>query len=45
MRIITAYVMPPDQWCAWRDGDEESGVRGWGNTEQEAIDDLLAVEE
>lgn len=44
-KIITAYVIPPDRWCAWRDGDEETGVRGWGDTAQEAINDLLQQEE
>ena len=44
--VIKTFFSPvPGQWCAWRDGDEESGVRGWGKTKEDAIDDLLAQEE
>ncbi len=47
MKIRTVYVNPPIptrsfDWCAYLDGDEESGVRGWGCTRSEAISDLLA---
>ena len=48
--IITSYQCPPIptrnfDWCAYRDGDEESPARyGWGATEQDAIDELLAME-
>jgi len=28
-------------WCAWIDGDEETGPWGYGSIEQAAIDDLL----
>jgi len=48
--IVIDYVCPPIpdrqfDWVAYREGDEESGHRGWGSTEQSAIDDLLEVEE
>lgn len=48
-RIITHHEFPPIplrqfDWCAYRDGDEESGRYGWGPTEQAAIDDLLQLE-
>jgi len=43
--IVTSYTRlsphPEIDWCAWRDGDEESGVRGWGATEAAAVADLL----
>lgn len=47
-KIVTSNVYPPIpyrsmDWCAYFDGDEESGIRGWGATETEAIDDLLEV--
>lgn len=46
MKIITTHVYPPipDRSCDWLatiDGqDPEDGIRGWGATEQEAIEDL-----
>lgn len=45
-KIITSNTCPPIpirefDWMAYRDGDEEFGPRGFGATEQEAIDDLL----
>ena len=45
-KIVTEYVFPPIpirrmDWCAYYDGQEESGNCGWGFTEQEAIQDLL----
>lgn len=44
-KIITENVCPPisyrgNDWIAHYDGEEEEGHRGWGKTEQEAIDDL-----
>ena len=48
-KIITHYVYPPIpdrrfDWCAYRDGTEERGHYGYGRTEQEAIDDLMIIE-
>lgn len=47
-KVVTSNVCPPipirsHDWCAYFDGDEESGLRGWGATETDAIDDLLEV--
>lgn len=44
-KIVTSHVCPPIpwrnfDWCAYEDGHEEDGLRGWGATEQEAIEDL-----
>jgi len=44
VNVITDYVHPPIpvrqyDWQAWVDGDEE-GPKGWGVTEQEAINNL-----
>lgn len=44
--IVTSHVRPPVptrafDWCAYRDGAEERGNYGWGQTEAEAINDLL----
>lgn len=44
-KIITRYIYPPIpirtmDFCTFYDGDEESGPRGWGRTEAEAIADL-----
>lgn len=49
-RIITSHTFPPIpwrnfDWCAYRDGNEEGGHRGWGATEEEAIADLRQLEE
>lgn len=46
-KIITTHVYPPIpirrfDWCAYFDGDEEAGPRGWGATAEEAEADLLA---
>jgi len=46
--IQTENVYPPIpirtmDWVAYR--DPECGPRGWGRTEEEAIADLLAIEE
>jgi hypothetical protein len=45
MKILTTYVYPPIplrtlDWCAYYEGQEESGDYGWGASEQEAINDL-----
>jgi hypothetical protein len=49
IEIITTHMYPPIpirdyDWMSYRDGDEE-GIIGWGETKQEAIDDLLYWEE
>jgi hypothetical protein len=40
------YTPIPDRrwdWYAYLEGsDEETGLRGWGRTEQEAINDLIS---
>ena len=46
MLIKVAYVNPPIpvrnfDWQAYIDGQEEDGPVGYGNTRQEAIDDLM----
>ena len=33
-----------NDWVAYYEGQEEEGLRGWGKTEQDAIDDLLSCE-
>jgi len=43
-------ILPPIpcrqfDWCAWRDGTEESGPYGWGSSSVEAITDLIEREE
>ena len=49
-KIITDWVYPPipyrgNDWCAYRDGDEETAsAYGWGATEEEAIAALLELE-
>ena len=48
-KIITTYVHPPIpmrhfDWCAYRDGCEETAPVGWGMEEIMAIDDLLELE-
>ena len=51
-KIVTSNTCPPIpwrnfDWCAYRDGDEDNefAPRGWGATEQDAIDDLMDMEE
>lgn len=49
-KIITEFVYPPipiRQWdyVAYFEGEEEEGHRGWGSTEEEAINDLKEWEE
>ena len=50
-KIITSHVFPPIpdrrfDWCAHRDGQEENEYMfGWGATEQEAIEDMLRLEQ
>ena len=46
-KIVTNYEFPPIpdrrfDWCAYYDGDEESGRIGRGATEAEAIRDFVA---
>lgn len=49
-QVKTEFVYPPIplrqfDWVAYFDGDEESGLRGWGRTEKEAIQDLYQLAE
>ena len=44
-KIITHFVFPPipdrtHDWCAYYEGDEETGRYGWGETKEEAIREL-----
>ena len=46
-KICLCFIYPPipdrsNDWMAYLEGDEEEGVRGWGETKFAAIDDLLA---
>jgi len=48
-RIIVRYWPPPIpirkyDYCAYRDGYEEIGQYGFGETEQEALDELAEIE-
>jgi hypothetical protein len=45
-KIVTINCYPPIpcrqfDWCAYVDGDEESGQYGYGRSESEAIADLV----
>jgi hypothetical protein len=49
MRVCTSFVNPPIpirvfDWVAWIDGEEENGHYGYGRTEQEAKDELTALQ-
>ena len=49
-KIITDFVYPPIplrgfDWCAFYDGEEEAGDYGWGETEEKAVNDLIAKTE
>jgi len=49
-RLITNHIYPPIpvrdfDWCAYRDGEEESGHCGWGKTQAEAIEDLRRLDQ
>lgn len=49
-KIITSNVYPPIpnrqfDWSAVRDGYEPGALIGWGTTEAQAIEDLLAAED
>ncbi|CAB4187955.1 hypothetical protein UFOVP1169_33 [uncultured Caudovirales phage] len=49
-KIITSFIYPPIpirkfDWCAYRDGTEESERYGYGVTEDDAIADLLMLED
>lgn len=49
-KIITTYVYPPIplrnyDWSAVRDDYDEGSCIGWGATEDEAIADLLEMEQ
>ena len=46
--IVTDYVSPPIpsrnfDWVAYLDGREEEGVYGYGQTEREAVNELLEL--
>lgn len=46
MKVITSHICPPIpvhsfDWMAHFDGQDEDGPRGWGSTEQEAVNDLF----
>ena len=48
-RVVTRFICPPipyrgNDWCAFRDGQEEAGGYGYGATEAEAIQDLFDLE-
>lgn len=48
-KILTAYLNPPipvrDQdWIAYFDGDIDGEIYAYGETEQEAINNLLEIE-
>lgn len=48
--VKTSCVFPPIpvrefDWCAYHDGDEETGRYGWGYTEKEAVADLARLDE
>ena len=50
MKIITEFIYPPIpirryDWSAVRDGYDEGDPIGYGSTEQEAINELLEMEE
>jgi len=49
-KIITSFEYPPIpwrkwDWCAYREGQEPDGNYGWGSTREEAIADLLILED
>lgn len=49
-KIITHFEYPPIprrdfDWCAYHDGEEETGHYGWGATQAEAIEDLRRLDE
>lgn len=46
MKIIVSNDVPPIpardfDWCAWFEGREEGGPRGWGPTKATALADLF----
>lgn len=43
--IVTDYAVGGGVWAAWRDGNQDSGPHGFGDTEKEAIADLKRREE
>lgn len=47
--IITRFISPPvsdrsHDWVAYRDGDEEEGLQGFGATEAAAKQELIDLE-
>jgi hypothetical protein len=48
--IITRHIYPPIplrqfDWCAYHDGEEETGHYGYGATEAEALEDLKRLDQ
>lgn len=48
-KIVISHDYPPIpsrafDWCAYREGNEEEGLRGHGPSAQAAIDELLELE-
>lgn len=48
--IVTMFEYPPIpvrtmDWRAMREGNDERGPFGWGETEAQAVADLLEIEE
>lgn len=43
--IVTDYVVGGGVWAAWRDGNQDCGPHGFGDSEKEAIADLKRIEE
>ena len=46
-KVVTSFIYPPIpirnfDWMAYFDGQEKAGENGYGETEAEAIADLLA---
>ncbi len=44
--VKTEYIFPPipirtEDWMAWFDDDDETGPHGFGETEADAIEDLM----
>jgi len=45
-KIVVEYVNPPIpirvyDWCAWIEGEQETGPWGYGKNEEAAVKDLL----
>jgi hypothetical protein len=47
MKVVGVFPPIPTRafdWCAYRDGEEENGRYGWGETATAAVADLLERE-